>query len=407
MDEIPFNRPTMLDSALPFLHRVLATRHISGSGPFTQQCETILEKVLSVERVLLTTSCTHALELAALLLDIRPGDEVIIPSYTFISTANAFVLRGARPIFADVRPDTLNIDEAHVQSLITSRTRAIVPVHYGGVGCEMDAINALAKKCDIAVVEDNAHGLFGKYHGRYLGTIGDLATLSFHETKNFTCGEGGALLINDGRFPERAEIIRDKGTDRSRFLRGQVDKYTWVDVGSSYGLSDMLAALLLSQLEVRGRIQAQRRRLWNNYMDQLREWAGTHGIGLPLVPSHCEQAYHIFYLITRSLDDRNRLIDHLGMRGIGSAFHYQPLHGSEMGQSFGGEFGDCPVAEAAGDCLLRLPLYFDLTEAEQDRVIEGVRSFRPASLHASRIHRARENFTPAQATATAREPEAA
>ncbi|MCI0562151.1 MAG: dTDP-4-amino-4,6-dideoxygalactose transaminase, partial [Nitrososphaera sp.] len=266
------------------------------------------------------TSCTHALEMAALLLDIRPGDEVIIPSFTFVSAANAFVLRGARPVFADIRPDTLNIDESQLEGLITPRTKAIVVMHYGGVGCEMDAIMEIAGRHGVAVVEDNAHGLFGKYRGRYLGTFGCLATLSFHETKNFSCGEGGALLINDAALVERAEIIREKGTDRSRFFRGQVDKYTWVDVGSSYLSSDLLAAFLYAQLEAREEIQARRRRIWHGYYEQLQEWAAANEVGLPWVPAHCEQSYHLFYLLMPSPEARQALIAHLKERGFWRCF---------------------------------------------------------------------------------------
>ncbi|MCI0644324.1 MAG: dTDP-4-amino-4,6-dideoxygalactose transaminase, partial [Chloroflexi bacterium] len=257
--KIPFNKPFVAGDEFRYMAQAMERGHISGDGYFSKQCHGLLEESLGVRRALLTTSCTHALEMAALLLDIRPGDEVIIPSFTFVSAANAFVLRGARPVFADIRPDTLNIDESQLEGLITPRTKAIVVMHYGGVGCEMDAIMEIAGRHGVAVVEDNAHGLFGKYRGRYLGTFGCLATLSFHETKNFSCGEGGALLINDAALVERAEIIREKGTDRSRFFRGQVDKYTWVDVGSSYLSSDLLAAFLYAQLEAREEIQARRR----------------------------------------------------------------------------------------------------------------------------------------------------
>lgn len=372
---IPFNRPCLIGTEEAYISQVFANGHASGDGPFTKRCHALLEEQLGAQRALLTTSCTHALEMAALLLDIRPGDEVIVPDFTFVSTVNAFVLRGAKPVFADIRPDTLNLDEAQLESLITPRTRAVVPVHYAGVGCEMDAILEIAGRHQVSVVEDNAHGLFGKYKGRYLGTFGGLATQSFHETKNFTCGEGGALLINDLQYVERAEIIREKGTNRSRFFRGQVDKYTWVDVGSSYLPSDILAAYLFAQLEAREQIQARRGQIWHAYDECLSIWASARGVGLPSVPDHCEQAYHMYYLLLPSLDERQRLIDHLKTRGILSVFHYLPLHLSDMGRSFGGRPGDCPVTESVSDRLLRLPFFNDLTEADQMRVVEAIQAF--------------------------------
>ena len=314
--------------------------------------------------------------MAALLLDVKPGDEVIVPSFTFVSTANAFALRDARIVFADIRPDTLNLDEAKLPALITPRTRVIVPVHYAGVGCEMDAILALASDQGVAVVEDNAHGLFGRYKDRWLGTFGRLATQSFHETKNITCGEGGALLINDPDLIERAEIIREKGTNRSRFFRGQVDKYTWVDLGSSYVMSDVLAAFLFGQIEVWEEIQRRRKRIWDRYQSALTTWAAQNGARLPVVPVHCEQAYHMFYLLLPSLDARQRLIAHLKARGILAVFHYLPLHLSEYGRRWGGRPGDCPVTEDLSDRLLRLPFFNVLDEASQSRVIETVLAFK-------------------------------
>ena len=381
MSLIPFNRPLVLPSAYGHLHQAVANMHLSGDGPFSKKCHALLEQTLGVRRALLTTSCTHALEMAALLLNIRPGDEVILPSFTFVSTVNAFVLRGAVPVFVDIRPDTLNLDELLLEQAFTPRTRAVVVVHYAGVGCEMDAICRLADKHGVPVVEDNAHGLFAKYRGRWLGTFGVLATQSFHETKNFNCGEGGALLINDPELVERAEIIREKGTNRNRFFRGMVDKYTWVDVGSSYLPSDLLAALLFAQLEEREFIQAQRRRLWLGYGERLSNWAARHGYGLPVVPSHCEQAFHLFYLLLSSLEERTAFIAHLRERGVHSVFHYQPLHLSEMGRRFGGRAGDCPVTEAAGDRLVRLPLFHDLSDADQDCVIEAILSFQGEQSH--------------------------
>jgi len=312
------------------------------------------------------------------LLDAKSDDEVIVPSFTFVSTINAFVLRGARPVFADIRPDTLNIDEAQLEPLITPRTRAILVVHYAGVGCEMDEILEIAGRHGIAVIEDNAHGLFGKYRGRTLGSLGRLATLSFHETKNITCGEGGALLINAPELVERAEIIREKGTNRAKFFRGQVDKYTWVDVGSSYLPSDLLAAYLLAQLEAAESIQERRKAIWETYARDLGEWAAANAIRLPIVPEHCEQPFHMFYLLLPSLEERQRFIEHMRGAGILSVFHYQPLHLSRMGRRYGGKPGDCPVTEDLSDRLVRLPFYTSLSTQDQALVIKTVTSFRPA-----------------------------
>jgi len=372
---IQFTRPGLLDSGLAYMQEAIAARRLSGDGPFCKRAEKLLEDVLGTRRALVTTSCTHALEISALLLELKPGDEVIVPAFTFVSTVNAFVLRGARPIFADIRPDTQNLDETKLESLVTSRTKAIVPVHYAGVGCEMDAIDAIAKRCGAVVIEDNAHGLFGSYRGKPLGTFGALATQSFHDTKNFTCGEGGALLVNDVKYAERAEILREKGTNRSRFFRGQVDKYTWVDVGSSYVLSDILGGLLLGQLEMHDEIQRNRARVWNRYAAELADWAAPRGYRLPTVPAHCEQSFHMFYLLLTA-EDRPRFIDHLKARGIQAVFHYQSLHTSPMGRAHGGEPGMCPVTERVSDELVRLPLYNDLSDDDQSVVIDAVRSFR-------------------------------
>jgi dTDP-4-amino-4,6-dideoxygalactose transaminase len=354
--------------------QALANGHISGDGPFTKKCHELLTSIHKCAATLLTTSCTHALEMSALLLDIKPGDEVILPSFTFVSTANAFVLRGARPVFVDVRADTLNLDETQLEALITPRTRAIVPVHYAGVGCEMDAICAIAANHGIAVVEDNAHGLFGRYRGRLLGTFGALSTLSFHETKNFSCGEGGALIINDPTLVERAEIIREKGTNRSRFFRGQVDKYTWVDIGSSYLPSDLLAAYLLAQLEAREYVLATRRRIYEYYLKNLADWAAANEVQLPFIPDTCESSYHMFYMLLPSLTYRTKLIAHLREHGIMSVFHYLPLHLSPVGRSFGYKEGDCPVTENVSDRLLRLPFYNDLTEDELQRIVATIQT---------------------------------
>lgn len=370
---IPFNKPHLSGKELVYIAEAILNGHASGDGPFTKKCQTFLEKTFHVTRSLLTTSCTDALELAALLLEIQPGDEVIVPSFTFVSTANAFALRGARPVFADIRPDTLNIDEGQIEQLITSRTKAIVVVHYAGVACEMQTILAIGHRHGIPIVEDNAHGLFGRYKGRYLGTFGCLATQSFHETKNITCGEGGALLINEPGYEDRAEILREKGTDRSRFFRGQVDKYSWVDLGSSFLPSDLLGAYLYAQLEAWEAIQEKRKRIWRSYSAELSEWAVDCGVQTPIVPKECDQAYHMFYLLMPSLAARQTLMEDLKQRGILSVFHYLPLHLSVMGRSFGGYAGQCPVTESVCDRIVRLPFYNDLTESDQQEVIEGVR----------------------------------
>ena len=357
------------------MQQAIENAHISGDGPFTKKCHTFFEKELGVPKALLTTSCTHALEMAALLLDIQPGDEVIIPDFTFVSTVNAFVLRGAKPVFVDIRSDTLNLDETKLESLLTPKTKAIVPVHYAGVGCEMDRIMEIATGHSIPVVEDNAHGLFGKYKGKHLGTFGSMASQSFHETKNFTSGEGGALLINDPVLVERAEIIREKGTNRARFFRGQVDKYTWVDIGSSYLPSDILAAFLFAQLEQREKVQLHRKQVWELYHAGLKDWADAHDVQLPYVPDDCEQSYHMFYMLLPSLELRQHLITYLRERGVYSVFHYLPLHLSDMGQRFGGRIGDCPVTEQVSDQLIRLPFHNSLTSSEQELVIDLLRQF--------------------------------
>ena len=378
---IPFNRPMLVGREQTYVNEAFAARRLSGDGPFCRRSERLLEESVGTKRALLTTSCTHALEMSAFLLDIAPGDEVIVPSFTFVSTVNAFAIRGATAVFADVRPDTLNLDERKLEALLTPRTKAIVPVHYAGVGCEMDEILAIAGARGIPVVEDNAHGLYGTYRGRALGTLGALATQSFHETKNFTCGEGGALLVNGspqwpaGPLTARAEILREKGTNRAQFFRGQVDKYTWVDVGSSYVLSDVLGALLLGQLEARAEIQQKRGHIWKTYARELAPWAAQNGVGLPTVPSHCEQAFHMFYMLLPDLAKRTAFIEHLKQRGIGAVFHYVPLHLSPMGARLGGKAGDCPVTESVSDRLVRLPFFVELSESEQAEVIEAVRAF--------------------------------
>ena len=373
--DIPFNRPGFEGREREYMAAALSAGHISGNGSFTKRAEAELEEILGAPRVLLTTSCTDALEMAAILLDVGPGDEVVMPSFTFVSSANAFALRGARPVFADIREDTLNLDETCLTAVIGEHTRVIVPVHYGGVGCEMDAILEIAGRAGASVVEDNAHGLFGRYCGRTLGTLGRLGTQSFHETKNITCGEGGALVINDEMLVERAEIIREKGTNRARFLRGQVDKYTWTDLGSSFLPSDLLAAVLCGQLEQRESIQARRQAIWERYRGGLAGWAALQGIRLPVVPAEREQTYHLFYLLLPSEEARDRLIAHLRSRRILAVFHYVPLHLSPMGRRYGGSEGDCPVTERLSTRLLRLPFYNQLEVSDQNRVIEALLEF--------------------------------
>jgi dTDP-4-amino-4,6-dideoxygalactose transaminase len=372
---IPFNRPYATGKEIDYIRAAIITPKLSGDGSFTARCHQLLEQSLGIQKMLLTTSCTHALEMAALLLNIGPGDEVIVPAFTFPSAANAFMLRGAKPVFVDIRADTLNIDESQIEQRISARTKAIFLVHYAGVGCEMDTIMTIARRHGTGVVEDNAHGLYGKYRGQYLGTLGQLATLSFHETKNFSCGEGGALLINDAQFNQRAEILREKGTDRSRFFRGEIDKYTWVDIGSSYLPSDLLAAFLRAQLEHRDQIQAMRQQMWEIYARELASWAEANGVRLPIVPAECEQSYHMFYVIMPSLESRQALISHLAGFGILAVFHYLPLHLSPMGLRFGGRHGDCPVTEDLADRLLRFPFFTGMTSSEQRQVIDAVRAF--------------------------------
>jgi dTDP-4-amino-4,6-dideoxygalactose transaminase len=373
---IPFNRPFLLDQGLAHVRMAFQERHVSGDGAFSRRCQEFLERRLGTGRALLTTSCTDALELSALLLDIKAGDEVIMPSFTFVSTANAFALRGARPIFVDVRPDTFNIDESAIERAISPQTRTIVVVHYGGVGCEMDAISSIAARRGIPVVEDNAHGLFGAYRGKPLGTFGTFSTLSFHETKNLSCGEGGALMINDPRLVERAEILREKGTNRSRFFRGEIDRYSWVDIGSSFLPSDILAALLWSQMEVADRIQDERANLFRRYRQSLSGWADRQGIMLPTCPAYCDPSYHLFALLLPNAAAQQALLAHFKRGGVNAVFHYQPLHLSPQGRRFGCRPGDCPVAESIAERIVRLPLFFGLRQDEQDRVISVAVNFR-------------------------------
>jgi dTDP-4-amino-4,6-dideoxygalactose transaminase len=375
--EIGFNNPDISESDRTFLAEAIAGSHSSGNGVFTQRSEQLMESLTGSSRSLLTTSCTHALEMAALLGRLTPGDEVIVPAFTFVSTASAFAMFGARPVFVDSRSDTLNISAQLIEAAITPRTRAICVVHYGGVACEMEDINEIAARNNLMLIEDNAHGLFAKYKGKFLGTFGSLATQSFHETKNITCGEGGALQINDRSLIERAETLREKGTNRSKFLRGQVDKYTWVDIGSSWVMSDLLAAILWGQLQRAEEINSRRIAIWNRYHKQLADWASQHQVQLPVIPEGCEHVGHVYHMRFQNGDQRTRFINHMKERQISCVFHYQPLHASPVGQQFGGRVGQCPVAEHAGDCLVRIPLYNTLSESDQSRVIEATTYFVP------------------------------
>jgi dTDP-4-amino-4,6-dideoxygalactose transaminase len=372
---IPFNRPYVVGDELAAVARSVADGSIGGDGPFTRECQALMERAFAATRVLLTTSCTSALEMAALLCDIEPGDEVILPSYTFVSTANAFLLRGATLRFVDIRPDTLNLDEQLLSRAITARTKVIVPVHYASIGCEMTVIGELARTRGLHVIEDAAQAVNAIYRGAYLGTLGTLGTYSFHSSKNFSCGEGGALVINDASLTERAEIIREKGTNRSRFFRGQVDKYTWIDRGSSYVPADILAAYLLTQLQHMGPITAQRRRVWERYLGALQPLASRGLLALPTIPAHCGSNYHMFYALTDNLATRTALLDALKAAGILAVFHYVPLHTAPVGQSLGYGPGTLPVTESISDRLLRLPLYPTLTDDEIDDVVRAIYSF--------------------------------
>jgi dTDP-4-amino-4,6-dideoxygalactose transaminase len=372
---IPFNKPCVVGSELIYVGQAVAGGHASGDGPFTRRAQKMMEDRFGARRMLLTTSCTSALEIAALLCELHPGDEVILPSYTFVSTANAIVLRGATPVFVDIRPDTLNIDERLIEAAVTPRTRAIFPVHYAGVACEMDEIMAIACRHDLLVVEDAAQGVFAKYKNQWLGTIGTMGCYSFHETKNFSCGEGGALVINDPRLEKRAEILREKGTNRSMFLRGQVDKYTWVDVGSSYVPSDMLAAFLVGQLENMEKITTRRGEIYNRYAAKLAPLVEHGLIQVPSVPQHCTTNYHMFYILTTDLEERTALIAHLRHAGILAVFHYVPLHSSPFARSRGVPPQELPVTDDISERLLRMPMYFDLTDRDVSEVTDAVIDF--------------------------------
>lgn len=368
---IPFNKPYMTGKELWNIAQAHANGHLAGDGAFTTRCSGWLEERTGAAKALLTHSCTAALEMAAILADLQPGDEVIMPSYTFVSTANAFVLRGAVPVFVDIRPDTLNIDESKIEAAITERTRAIVPVHYAGVGCEMDAIMAIAKRHGLLVIEDAAQAVMASYKGRPLGSIGQMAALSFHETKNIISGEGGALLVNDSTHAQRAEIVREKGTNRSQFFRGQVDKYTWVDTGSSYLPGELIAAFLWAQMEEADSITHRRLALWNTYHQWFAEPEKAGKLRRPVVPAHCGHNAHMYYLLLPDLDHRTAFIDRLRKAGINTVFHYIPLHSSPAGQRYGRAHGDLSVTTELSDRLVRLPLWVGL-EDQQTEVIKHV-----------------------------------
>lgn len=376
LSPIPFVKAYLAGDELAYVSQSFTSAEVTGDGPFTARASELITKLTGGVASLLTTSCTHALEMTALLLDLAPGDEVIMPSFTFVSTANAYALRGAVPVFVDIRPDTLNLDETQLEAAITERTKAIVVVHYAGVAAAMDELLAVAAKYGLAVIEDNAHGLGGSYRGRPLGSFGLMATQSFHGTKNVHCGEGGALVLNDAELVARAEVIREKGTNRSQFFRGQVDKYRWVDVGSSYLPADPLAAFLTAQLEQFERIQAPRYTIWQRYDEELAVWAASRGVGVPTVPAECEHPAHLYYLLMPSHKDQQGLIAHLRELNITAPFHYVPLHSSPGGERFGRVApGGCEVTERVSGRLVRLPLFSQLTSDEQTRVIDGVISY--------------------------------
>jgi dTDP-4-amino-4,6-dideoxygalactose transaminase len=384
---IPFNRPFIAGKELYYIAQAVTYGNIAGDGHFTQACSRLLEERFGIHKVLLTPSCTAALEMAAMLLDLGPGDEVIMPSYTFVSTANAVVRLGARPVFVDIRPDTLNLDERLIEAAITPRTKAIIPVHYAGVGCEMDAIMAIARNHNLKVVEDAAQGVNAFYNGRALGSIGHLGCYSFHETKNYISGEGGALCINDPELVERAEIIRDKGTNRRQFFRGQVDKYTWVDVGSSYVPSEICSAFLYAQLEMLDEIAARRREIYQFYRQRLKPLEAEGLLQLPHIPEDCDSNYHMFYIVLPDPESRDGLIEHLKQHGILAVFHYVPLHSSPMGRRLGDCRRELTTTDDLAERVLRLPIYYDIGAPQQqtviDRLGEALHHHCPRTFHGS------------------------
>lgn len=373
--KIPFNKPFVVGKELYYISQSVLSGHTAGDGLFSKKCHKLMEKKFNAKKVLLTNSCTAALEMAAILCKIEAGDEVILPSYTFVSTANAFYLRGARLIFVDIREDTLNINEKEIKKVISKKTKAIVPVHYAGVGCDMNTIMQIAHKHKLYVVEDAAQAVNAKFDGKYLGTIGDIGCYSFHETKNFTCGEGGAIVINNENLLERAEIIREKGTNRSKLFRGEVDKYTWIDIGSSYLPSDLLAAFLYAQLENMDAINIRRKEIFYYYLQNLMPIADKWNFQLPFISNECESNSHLFYIILKDENTRNLLIDYLKKNGILSVFHYVPLHLSPVGKSMGYKKEDLPITESISGRLLRLPFFYNITYKEQDKVINTINDF--------------------------------
>jgi dTDP-4-amino-4,6-dideoxygalactose transaminase len=372
---IPFNKPFIAGKELYYIAQAVTLGNMAGDGHFTQSCAALMEERFGIEKVLLTPSCTAALELAAILFGLERGDEVILPSYTFVSTANCFVRMGARPVFVDIRPDTLNLDESLVEAAITPRVRLIIAVHYGGVGCEMDTILAIGKRHGVAVLEDAAQGVHAYYRGRALGSLAPLGAYSFHATKSYTCGEGGALCINDPSFIERAAILRDKGTDRPRFLRGEVDRYRWVDVGSSYVPTELASAFLYAQLEMLDAIARRRREIYEYYEERLQPLEERGLLRLPCVPEHCTSNFHMFYVVLNDEPTRDDLMAFLAQQGIATAFHYMPLHSSPMGESFGYRQGMLPVTEGMSSRLLRLPFYYDIGHEEQRFVVQRLTEF--------------------------------
>ena len=375
MHMIPFNIPPFTGKEMDYIRQAVENQKICGDGPYTKKCSEWIEQKTGTAKCLLTTSCTHATELAALLADVKEGDEVIMPSYTFVSTADAFVLRGAKPVFVDIRPDTMNIDETLIEDAITPRTKAIVPVHYAGVACEMDTIMDIAKRHHLLVIEDAAQGIMSTYKGQALGAIGDFGCFSFHETKNYSMGEGGALLIKDPKYVEEAEIIREKGTNRSKFYRGQIDKYTWVNYGSSYLPSDMNAAYLWAQLELADEINEKRLSLWNHYRELLTPLKEQGYIELPTVPEGCVHNAHMFYIKAKDLEERTRLIDFLKKNEIWSVFHYIPLHTAPAGMKFGEFHGEDRYTTKESERLCRLPMYYSLELDQVEYIVSKVKEF--------------------------------
>lgn len=372
---IPFNKPYMSGKELDYIRQSVLNNHISGDGPFTKKCHEFMEKSLMAKKVLLTVSCTAALEMAAMLCGIKDSDEVIMPSFAHPSTANAFYIRGARPVFVDIRPDTSNIDERKIEDAVTVRTKAIVVVHYAGIGCDMDAITDIAKRHNLFIVEDAAQGFYAEYKGRFLGTIGDIGAFSFHETKNIICGEGGAIVINNEAFFEAAEIIRDKGTDRSKFFRGEVDKYRWVQKGSSYLPSDLLAAYLYAQIENKDRILERRKQIYDFYLRHIEPMAKEGFLSLPVTPYHCKGNGQLFHILLNDEAERDALIIYLEARGISAVFHFLPLHLSPVGMTLGYHEGMLPVTESVSNRLLRLPFFYEIKQHEQEMVVDAIRTF--------------------------------